>query len=293
MTRTLRRLELHGVFRGSEAVHAGFVSPKQLRGGHYTRLFHDVYVPAGYRITHALRCEAAALAMPDCAVLTGKSAAATLGVDVTRATDPVEWLVDVPVQTRFRGILVRRTPIKDADWRRGEFCHIASSGRMGFDLARDVNRRKAVSYLDAVVRGGQATIAEIRSYCASSREHGVVRARAAIELADGRAESLPESELRVLLTEGGYAVTPQVRIVDANGSVVARADLAVDGYKVAIEYDGEWHALREQLERDRVRLRRLRDAGWEIVHVTARDLAGDPSAVCDAVRRACLRAARR
>jgi len=114
--------------------------------------------------------------------------------------------------------------------------------------------------------------------------------RAAVELADGRAESPPESELRVVLAQGGFQVTPQVLITDRNGRHIARADLAVDGYKVAVEYDGAWHALREQLESDRARLRRLRDGGWEVVHITAKDLAGDPRAICDAVRRACARA---
>jgi len=57
-------------------------------------LFRDVYIPAGYRITHALRCEAAALVVPDAAVLTGRSAAAILGLDLTRPGDPVEWLIE-------------------------------------------------------------------------------------------------------------------------------------------------------------------------------------------------------
>jgi len=81
------------VFRGSEAVAAGQVTVKQLRGGRYIRLFRDAYIPAGYRVTHELRCEAAALVVPEAAVLTGRSAAAILGVDLTRVADPVEWLV--------------------------------------------------------------------------------------------------------------------------------------------------------------------------------------------------------
>jgi len=76
MTRTCRRPKVEGVFRGSEAVAAGQVTVKQLRGSRYTRLFRDAYIPAGYRVTHELRCEAAALVVPEAAVLTGRSAAA-------------------------------------------------------------------------------------------------------------------------------------------------------------------------------------------------------------------------
>lgn len=293
MTSTLRKFEMHGVFKGTEAIGAGVLTVKQLRGKQYTRLFRDVYLPAGYRQTHALRCEGSALVVPERAVLTGRSAAAVLGVDMTRPTDNVEWLAIEGLHVRMRGIVVKRTPLTPADWRPGEFCRIASPARMAFDLARVSNLRNAVSYLDAAIRVGLVSAAELQRYCVSRREHGVCKARAAAALADGRAESLPESELRVVLTLGGFEVTPQVQVSDQNGKVVARVDLAVDGYKVAIEYDGTWHTLREQLERDRVRLRRLRDAEWDVVHVTAKDLSGDPAALCDAVRRACARAAHR
>jgi very-short-patch-repair endonuclease len=290
MTRTCRRPKVEGVFRGSEAVAAGQVTVKQLRGSRYTRLFRDAYIPAGYRVTHELRCEAAALVVPEAAVLTGRSAAAILGVDLTRADDPVEWLVADQRQLRIRGMTVKQTPITADDWRSGEFCRVASPARLGFDLARGPEIRKAVSYLDAAVRGGLVSIGVLRQYCRLRHEHGVANVRAAVELADGRAESPPESELRVVLAQGGFRVTPQVLITDRNGRHIARADLAVDGYKVAVEYDGAWHALREQLESDRARLRRLRDGGWEVVHITAKDLAGDPGAICDAVRRTCARA---
>jgi very-short-patch-repair endonuclease len=293
MTTTLPKLEMHGVFLGTEAVGAGAVSAQQLRGKRYTRLFRDAYIPAGYRITHALRCEAAALVVPDAAVLTGRSAAAILGLDLTRPGDPVEWLIEESLQFGARGMAMKRTPIASTDWFHGKFCRLATPSRMGFDLARGSNLRKAVSFLDAMVHHGLVNLPELQRYCSARHEHGVRNARAAVELVDGRAESLPESELRVVLAFGGIEVTPQVGITDANGMLIARADLAVDGYKVAIEYDGAWHSLREQLEKDWVRLRRLRDDGWEVVHITAKDLAGDPAALCDAVRRACARASRR
>lgn len=137
--------ELHGAFLGSRAVDAGVLTRNQLRGNRYTRLFRDVYVPVGYPRTHAVRCEAAALVVPETAVLTGRSAAATLGVDLTRPADPVEWLVQEGLQFRFPGMVVKRMPISTADWRQGEFCRIASPARMAFDLARQPNIRKAVS----------------------------------------------------------------------------------------------------------------------------------------------------
>ena len=63
----------------------------------------------------------------------------------------------------------------------------------------------------------------------------------------------------------------QFRIVDGGG-FVARVDFAWPERKVAVEYDGLWHAETEQFAKDRRRLNRLRAAGWTVVFVTAADL---------------------
>jgi very-short-patch-repair endonuclease len=53
---------------------------------------------------------------------------------------------------------------------------------------------------------------------------------------------------------------------------IARVDFAWPDRKVALEYDGLWHAEDGQFARDRERLNRLREAGWQVVFVTAADL---------------------
>lgn len=58
-----------------------------------------------------------------------------------------------------------------------------------------------------------------------------------------------------------------------DGTFVARVDFAWPERKVALEYDGLWHAEAGQFARDRRRLNRLQTAGWRIVFVTAADLA--------------------
>lgn len=276
------------MFRGTEAVAEGALTPGELRGPRYTRLFRDVYVPAGVRIDHALRVEAAHLVLPVGAVVTGRSAATVLGVGLARTSDPVQ--VVVAESSRFgpvRGLLVKRTVVHHGDVRPGPFGPIASPGRMGLDLAREPDVRRAVADLDRVVRAGLLTVDQL-THALTTHEHGVVTARLAAGMVDPRAESAPESELRVVLRQGGLEVTPQVEVRCRTG--IRRVDLAVDGWCVGIEYDGAWHALRDQLELDRRRGRELRDAGWELVHVTRADLAGDPRALCDTVRRAVRRA---
>jgi very-short-patch-repair endonuclease len=67
-------------------------------------------------------------------------------------------------------------------------------------------------------------------------------------------------------------------------------DLAYPDLRVAVEYDGAWHAADRQFARDRRRLNRLTGAGWVVLHVTAADLR-DPAGVVAGVR-GLLRAAR-
>nr|WP_239520910.1 DUF559 domain-containing protein [Blastococcus saxobsidens] len=81
----------------------------------------------------------------------------------------------------------------------------------------------------------------------------------------------------------GLIATPQHTIRDAAGEFVARVDLAFPESRVAIEYDGAWHAEPGQFRRDRRRLNRLVEAGWTVLHVTAADLR-DPEALIARIR---------
>ncbi len=104
-------------------------------------------------------------------------------------------------------------------------------------------------------------------------------------MSDPRAESLPESELRVVLTVGGHHAVPQYRIL-RHGREVARLDLAIEETKTAIEYDGRWHEDAKQRLLDEARRERLVAEGWRFVIVTADKLAGDYRLILDEVREA-------
>ena len=92
------------------------------------------------------------------------------------------------------------------------------------------------------------------------------------DLADGLAASPQETRLRLLLRSSGLPEpVAQFRVMDRAG-VVARVDFAWPDRKVAVEYDGLWHAEDKQFAKDRRRLNRLRAAGWTVVFVTAADL---------------------
>jgi very-short-patch-repair endonuclease len=60
-------------------------------------------------------------------------------------------------------------------------------------------------------------------------------------------------------------------VFDEEG-LVGRVDFAYPDLKIAIEYDGLWHAEPGQFAMDRKRLNRLVAAGWTVLHVTAADM---------------------
>ncbi|MCO7218837.1 endonuclease domain-containing protein [Klenkia sp. PcliD-1-E] len=78
--------------------------------------------------------------------------------------------------------------------------------------------------------------------------------------------------MRVQLRRRGLVAVPQFVVRDGRGGFVARVDLAFPEQRVAVEYDGAWHAEEGQFARDRRRLNALLAAGWRVVHLTAADL---------------------
>ncbi len=290
--RISRRPSLPRVFTGRDAVAAGALTEAQLRGPVVQRLVRGVYAPAGLPVTHELRCEAVGLLLPPGGVLTGRSAATASGVPLADRDDPVTVLLPAGgPDTLPRGVDVRLAQDVVAS-RRWRTTRLAVPERIAFDLCSRAPLPDGVALLDAFARAGGFDPASFRAWVDVRHDPWVRPARRAAELCDPRAESQPESRLRVHLLLAGLDVEPAVTVLDAGGRFIARVDLAVRGARVAVEYDGRWHALREALESDRRRITALRDAGWEVVHVTAGSLR-DPGEVVDAVRRAVARQAAR
>ncbi|MGH3975198.1 MAG: endonuclease domain-containing protein, partial [Pseudonocardiaceae bacterium] len=263
MGREIRTADICGVFRGSEAIAAGVLTADQLRGAQFRRLYRDVYLPAAMPVTHPMRCEGIALILPTTAVITGRSAATLRGLQLARAADPVE--IAAPLETRIArrsGVDVRRCDVtsdEKAPWSR---IGLATPLRMALDLLFDRALPDAVADLDTVLRAGLIDLEALQRMVTQRSDRGIVEARRAVELADPRAESRPESRLRVHLVLDGLDPEPQYLICDWQG-VVARVDLGFPHQRLAVEYDGEWHGEWRQISVDRERLNRLQAAGWD------------------------------
>jgi hypothetical protein len=132
---------------------------------------------------------------------------------------------------------------------------------------------EAVVAVDQMLATRAARLEDVRALAATVRGRGGARARRACALADGLAGSPQETRLRLLMRHGGLPFPiAQYRVLDPDGVFVARVDFAWPELRIALEYDGEWHAEPGQFGKDRRRLNRLREAGWTVVFVTAADL---------------------
>ncbi|MEU8421652.1 hypothetical protein AB0C15_12330 [Micromonospora sp. NPDC048835] len=160
-------------------------------------------------------------------------------------------------------------------------------GRAAWETALWLDPVRAVAIVDSLLGQELVDRDSLEAMAARNADRpGGRRARWVFDMADGGAESPPESHLRVRLVLSGLprpAVQHPIRLPTG---LVLHPDLAWPHYRVAVEYDGQWHSDPEQLHRDRRRLNQLVGAGWLVLHVTSRRLHGEFPSVLREVREA-------
>jgi hypothetical protein len=283
------------VFRGSWAVRAGLLSPAQVKGSRYVRVFPDVYVPAGSDLDLRLRSHAAYLHMQTRGVLSGYAAAELHGAGCAPTT---EVLPDITVPGGgFRvppGVRLHRETLSEGEVEEVDGLAVTSPLRTAFDLARWAPTTKeavaAVDRLANVHRFGPALILGLDWIHPSMR--GCARLPEVVELSDYRSGSRPETLLRLLLHDSGFP-PPEVQWVVQNPAAEEAVwiDLAYPVRKVGIEYEGAPHVEPEQVLRDIARTTMLTDKGWRMFRFTKHDIFRRPEYIVATVGRA-LRAPR-
>ncbi|WP_371406421.1 hypothetical protein OHA10_12840 [Kribbella sp. NBC_00662] len=104
--------------------------------------------------------------------------------------------------------------------------------------------------------------------------HGLPAARAAVEFADGRSESVGESRLRVLMANHGLpAPELQVEIRDEAGRFIGRVDFLLVGTLV-VEFDGavKYGDTADAVLAEKRREDRLRERGYGVIRINWADL---------------------
>ena len=273
------------VFRARDVLAHGVLTPRALRSSAWRRLYRGVYADAAIPESFGLRVRGASLIAPHASVFTGRTAAYLHGAtELADLRTPVE--ITVPPRTSFgpvTGLRIRHAHLHSSDVvtiaRRRCTTELATA----LAIAADEPVTSSVPALDIFVRRGLINGRELSTAAGALTGRRSCRTRQAVEHVDARAESQPESTLRVVLALAGIVTVPQFSVRDGRHSFVARVDLAIPELKLAIEYDGAWHGDAPQLTKDRRRMNALTTAGWRVLFVTAADMR-DTAALVAKVR---------
>jgi hypothetical protein len=173
---------------------------------------------------------------------------------------------------------------------------MTGGARAVVEAVRSTSYPVAVSVVDQALRRQIATPEQLtKALALFANRPGISTATRAVQFADGKAESVGESRLRVLLADLGLpAPTAQVEIRDSDGSLVARVDFLLVEWGVIIEFDGAVKYGDEgadALIAEKLREDRLRDLGYQVVRVSWADLAR-PAELLGRIRRAIARSQR-
>jgi hypothetical protein len=282
----------HGVFVGSHAVADGALTRRQLQSGLFRKVLHNVYADPRLPFDHELLCRGVALLMPTDAALASRSAATWFGAAFAGGTDVVTVVVPSASPWRGpRGVRVHRTDLGPGDVMEIESgVRITSPLRTAWDVATLERTPDAVAALDGMLRSGavDATALADLQAGAAGRWRGQ-RAQRALALADGRAQSPPESWVRVACHLAGLAPAVPQFVVTEMGRFLAQVDLAWPEAKLVVEYEGAYHFDGVQIVKDDARYARLLAAGWRVIRLSSADLR-DLDAVVVRIRAALVEA---
>ena len=258
-------------FVGSEAVARGDVVESALRT-RYVKLFRDVYISPGAELTPRVRAQAGWLWSRRRGIIAGLSAAALHGAKWVDERAPLEILHTN--RNPNRGLLVRGDRISEDEFELLEGIPVTNVARTALDLGCWYPTGDAVAAIDALVRTVELKMADFQMLTERyPGRRGISRARKALELADGGAQSPKETWLRLLLIRAGLPrPLTQIPVRDEFGDTIAYLDMGWEDVKVAVEYDGEQHRNeRAQYRWDIRRLEMLQRLGWVVVRVVAGD----------------------
>jgi len=231
-----------------------------------------------------LRAKAGALLarLPSDAFISHSSALALYEVPIPgrlEEDDRVDIALPAPARgPHARGIRGHRLAIREGDVLELGGIRVAAPARAWVDAAMQLSLGELVAAGDVLARI-RNPIAPLQQLAARVADHPLHlaggRLHRGLALIDGRAESYPESLLRVLLVEAGFprpVVNEPMRIAGR----VRRPDLAYPRQRVLIEYQGDHHRERGQWLRDLRRRSEFEAEGFTVIEVTWQDVL-DPS----------------
>jgi len=153
------------------------------------------------------------------------------------------------------------------------------------EVARQLQRPRALATLDAALRSLWCTRTEIESAVAEQRgRRGIVAVRGLLPFADGRAESAMESEARLVMIDRGLPLPELQYPIHGRDLELWRVDFAWPDGRLAAEYESiDWHAGREEMLRDKIRWAKIQELGWTIIPIVVQDVRREPDRLADRI----------
>jgi hypothetical protein len=242
------------IFLGGEALAAGHATRQSLRT-RYRAVHRGVYVSRDATLTLRDRAVAAWLASRRKGVVAGTAAAALHGAAWLDADAPIE-LLGATCQAQ-RGLVPLADRFADDEVTVMAGLPVTTRVRTAFDIGRHLDRREALTRLDALMWSEPYAVAEVDALAGRyPRAQGVRRLRELLPLVDGGAATPRESRVRLWLIDAGLpAPETQIPVVQ-NGEPVAFLDMGWPDCKVAVDCDA-----------DVAKLQMLHALGWAVVPV--------------------------
>lgn len=246
-----------------------------------THVLTGVYLDGSFPVDLDRKIEAVSLVLPPGGVVVDRTAAWMHGLDVLRRSavfevPPVDAFVADGTRMRRGGVSSGRRGLLSHDVEHLGDVPVTTRLRTSLGLARLMWRYDALGAIDQFLALGvsrEEMLAELPRFRGF---RWVTQARALIPLGDPRAESMPESALRLHWHETLRAAPqPQLWVQDDDGRDVFRLDVADEKMRYAAEYNGvEHHSSSADTAYDAGRRAWLHGRGWKVDDFTSASIYG-------------------
>jgi hypothetical protein len=237
-------------------------------------------------------------------VVSDRSAGVMHGLALEPKREPGVWLTrNARSGGNRNGIRqVRARPLRDDEIVRVGGLRVTSVARTLLDLSCSLECPWAVAAIDDALRRRLVEPVELaQSLAGAHRRIGAQAARRAFALADGRAESVGETFLRLIVKQLGLPEPDlQVEVRGSRGEFLARVDMAFPDLGLIIEFDGKskytahlrpGQSVADAVIEEKDRENRLLECGYVVIRVIWRDLY-HPEELAARIRQAMVRGRR-
>ncbi len=264
-------------FTRAQALSAG-LGKKRVDGSDLLRPYRGVRHPAAVSLGLEARCRAFATTMRGDAFFNSVTAALLMELPLPRALrddQGVHVAVPAPVRSSTaRGVIGHKVQLMGDDWRMWHGLRVSTPERTWCELSALLSLPDLVAVGDHLIQWERPICSRDDLAAATARFPGRRWRRVlakALEHLDSRSESPQESRLRVILSLAGISGLVANLRITVRGTTY-RADLALPRWKVAIEYQSDYHRDPGQWRKDMSKRESIASVGWHTMEVNADDL---------------------